>query len=306
MKFNHMAQEALCVGLQMLYPVTAYSASFSGMLSLASRYRDNPQVIVNRRASYPFSPIGELESVSITRDITGTEVRSYGTGVLISPCYVITNHHVVFGDDIRPIRGKDYTMKFRIGVGVTSDVAFLGNTVATPATWGNKGAANTNDWAILRLKTCVGGRLDTGWMEVSSKSAADLIGADVAVAGYAGDRGRGEMSLSVGKAVSIDPANNFLRHSASAVAGESGAAVMIRENGMLKLVGMHTLEFTDRDSDNNVFDIYTDDHTNEFITVSYIVSREDIKAMLDEDKARYIANPAADRLHQSITAFPSF
>jgi V8-like Glu-specific endopeptidase len=220
---------------------------------------------------------------------------------LISPCYIITNHHVVFGDDLRPVPGKDYSMKFRVGVGAAVDTAFLGNTIATPVAWGERGACNTDDWAIMKLKTCVGARADIGWMETSKKTVQQLVGVDIAVAGFAGDHQRGELSFSTGRAMAIDPANGFLKHSASAVGGQSGGAVMVKEDGVLKLAGMHTLEFFDRANNTNKFDTYTDRYSNEFISIEDIVSRPDVKMLLDEDRAAHGGvNPAAVRLARPI------
>lgn len=270
-------------------------------LQKVSRYSDNMDYVVDRRVETQFAPIGELESVAVRHDKQGNEIRSYGSATLVSPCYILTNHHVVFGDDLDPVPGKDYTMKFRVGVAPTPEAAFLGNTIATPVTWGQRGACNSDDWALMKLKTCVGARADIGWMETSNKMPEQLVGADIAVAGYAGDHARGELSFSTGRATAIDPANGLLKHSASAVGGQSGGAVMIKEDGILKLAGMHTLEFADYDKKTNQFDTFTDRHANEFVNVGYIVNRSDVKMLLDEDKAAHGGvNPARVRLARPI------
>jgi V8-like Glu-specific endopeptidase len=270
-------------------------------LQKVSRYSDNMDYVVDRRVETQFAPIGELESVASTYDKNGNELKAYGSATLISPCYIITNHHVAFGDDLRPVPGKDYSMKFRVGVGPTPDTAFLGNTIATPVAWGERGACNTDDWAIMKLKTCVGARADIGWMETSRKTIQQLVGVDIAVAGFAGDHQRGELSFSTGRAMSIDPANGFLKHSASAVGGQSGGAVMVKEDGILKLAGMHTTESVDYKTNSNQFNTYSDKYSNEFISIEDIVSRPDIKMMLDQDKAAHgNQNPALTRLSRPI------
>jgi V8-like Glu-specific endopeptidase len=261
-----------------------------------SRYEDNLDYVVDRRVETQFAPIGELETNAVTTDANGNQIRFYGTAVLISPCYIITNHHNVFGDDVHPVAGKDYSMKFRVGVGAAVGTAFLGSTEATPVAWGNRGACNANDWAIMKLKTCVGSRPEIGWMEISNKTAQQFSGVDIAVGGFAGDRARGQLSFSTGKATTIDNANGMLRHSASSAPGQSGGAVMIKEDGILKLAGLDTLEFLDKETKSNRFATYSERYANEFTSIGDIVNRPDIKALLDQDKSDHGSiNPALTR-----------
>jgi V8-like Glu-specific endopeptidase len=273
--------------------------------AVATRYRDNLDWVIDRRAAPQFMPIGELESVATMRDDKGNTVRIYGTGVLISPCHVITNHHVVFGDDVDPKPGKDYSMLFRAGVSPNAGTAFQGHTVAKPVVWGRRGAVHSNDWAILKLATCIGAKAEIGWMEPTSLDSSRLIGKDIAVVGFAGDNDRGELSFSVGKAWSVDPANNLILHSASAAPGQSGGAVLVREGGVTRLAGVDTMEIFKfgykrvRDTEETFhpcsFDDSQDDlcNANLFITVNDFLKRTDVKAMLDEAKAIYGRNPAS-------------
>ncbi len=287
---NSQARDAIA-GFQKL-------PTFNGEAKLqkVSRYEDNMDYVVDRRVETQFAPIGELESVGTGRDSRGQEVRFYGSAVLISPCYVITSHHVAFQGDTEPVEGKDYSMKFRVGVSSNPESAFLGNTVATPVKWGRLGACNANDWAIMKLKTCVGARPDIGWMEVSKSSAEQLVSKNIASAGYAGDRARGSLSFSVGKATKVNPVNGLVKHSASYAPGQSGGAVMVVEDGILKLVGLNTTEYVDHKTGSNQFGTYSDEKANEFFSISEVVNRADIKAMLDADKAQYETNPALARL----------
>lgn len=274
--------------------------------TLISRFRDNPEVLVNRRVPNPFTPVGELETVATTGDASRDKVKHYGTGVLVSPCYVLTNHHVVFGDDIIPHKGKDYTMTFRVGVGRDLAEPFLGRTLATPISWGNRGVVSAHDWALLKLSTCVGAFRGIGWMETSSKSSLEMIGVDVAAVGYAADRSRGELSLSVGKATAIDPLNGLIKYSASAAGGQSGGAVIIRENSVLKLMGLHTLGRLNKSTGQSVFDTYRVDAANEFVPISEVLERSSVQLMINEDISRYIANPAKENSIGKISSFPVF
>ena len=265
------------------------TTSSVGDLKPISRYRDNIDFVIDRKAFPQFLPIGELETVAWYKDGLGNAGHHYGTGFLISPCYVITNNHVVFSA-IRPEPEKDYSLLFRVGL-PPDGKAFLGNTKAIPVVWGTLGAAQRDDWAILKLTTCVGARPDIGWMEASELPASEVTGKKVGVAGYTGDHSRGVLSFGIGLAGMRDRANGMFRHSASSAPGESGAPVMINENGVLKVLGIDTLEFLGNGG-GNIFDTYTERFANEFTAIAAIFKNNDIKAMIENDRRRVGHNPA--------------
>lgn len=280
---------ALVSALTLAFPVMTY----------ANEYADNPRASVNRQLERQFAPIGELEDMatSIENQVT---VRRYGTGFLISPCYILTAHHVVFGHDPDPIEGKDYSMKFRVGPGPNADTAFLGNTIATPVKWGSIGMGAAGDWAILKLRTCVGGRRDIGWFESADLPDGWLIGQHVAVAGYAGDFERGTLSLSEGDIKYYYQYQNALAYSASTKAGESGAPVLLLIDGDEEFVGINvTHRHREGATGVDSYITYSDDISNYFIPSSEIVNRTDIRMMLDTDKRSLgSANP-----HHGTTCF---
>jgi V8-like Glu-specific endopeptidase len=270
-----------------------------------NRFEDNMGSTVDRKVDTQFSAIGELESNATMKDAKGNDLHYYGSAVLISPCYIITNHHVAFGDDADPIPGKDYSMKFRVGT--SPNAAFEGNTVATPVKWGNIGMCGSSDWAIMKLKTCVGGRPEYGWMESSRLKTADLLknSTTVAVAGFAGDHQRGELSIGIGKVKGYDKPGNMLKYSAPMSSGMSGGAVIVIEDGIMKLAGINAVELHDVSNPKNVFSKYSEEHANEFLSVSEILNRSDIKEMLDQDKASVGLNPALVRFSRPLPSAPS-
>ncbi|KAJ8137402.1 hypothetical protein OY671_009385, partial [Metschnikowia pulcherrima] len=119
----------------------------------ANEYRDNPSQVLDLSRYSQFSFVGRLERDII--DETGLVHRHQGSAVVVSPCYIITNRHVVFGDDETPIPAKSYPMTFRAGVG-DDDEGFLGHTEALPVLWGKASSRGDDDWAIMRLHRCVG------------------------------------------------------------------------------------------------------------------------------------------------------
>jgi hypothetical protein len=119
---------------------------------------DNPVEFVDRRKTPAYDSIGVVDS--------GTK---YGTGFLFgSPCYVMSNFHVVFGERFykKFVLGQKVDMsnnllakeRVRFKVGVTSDPSrFRDEVEATPVVWGDfSDALNpANDWALLKLERCL-------------------------------------------------------------------------------------------------------------------------------------------------------
>lgn len=271
----------------------------------ANEYNTNPSIVVSR-SEYPFLwPIGELESEeSLT--LEGKKVHRFGTGFLVSPCYILTNAHVVFGkylvknsDTItqaerNEISGK-FVMTFRIGISNTS--AFLGSTVARAAEWGARTAGGANDWTLLRLTTCIGKRTEFGWFEASRYLTGQMIGKRAFVAGFPGIRERGGMDVGPGIVKSVKDASGNLTFSGSMRAGQSGGPIIILENGQLKVIGLNTLSIVPAgDSNTELYKGFDNSTSNEFLNASAILNQRKIKNILDNDKAIFgKINPNEER-----------
>lgn len=271
----------------------------------ANRFADNPEFVIDRKSEAWTAPIGELESISAEVTARGTETRA-GTGFLVSPCYVLTAHHVVYGDDLTPKPGVDYRMKFRAGKGVTT--TFAGVTTATPVTSGFRDETFRNDWALLRLNVCIGKRPEFGWLETNSPSLHKAIkdgaktGGRAMAMGYEGDRERGTLTGGIGKVIGIDPRNGHLEFTGSFVPGASGGPVMIDRDGVLTAVALNSAEEGDVHGATYASYKYW---SNSIQSVYEIVNRPNIKPILESDKALSgIENPNLIRLQ--IKNIPQF
>lgn len=111
----------------------------------ANIYLDNPPRIINRGSERYLAPIGELESSDGIIGENGKPQHRFGTGVLVSPCYILTNAHVALGKDPVARPGVVYTMTFRAGVGKTAP--FAGSTTATLILSSERTLDGGNDWA---------------------------------------------------------------------------------------------------------------------------------------------------------------
>lgn len=269
--------------------------------SSAHRFKDNPDVTVNRFIETQFMPIGELESIRVVKDSNGNDSHDYGTGFLVSPCLILTNAHVAFGDDGSPRLGKDYSFKFRAGVSGTS--AFAGNTIAKPVLWGLQNLYGRNDWALMKLTACIGAKTDIGWYETSTNSIDYHIDEQVLVAGYPSDKALGQLAASYGQVKDIDKRNGFFRFSSSMVPGQSGAPVFRKEDGRIVVIGINSMELLlpSNLKRGETYDTYSDNIASEFQCICDILKRSDVKDLIQSDITAFgQPNPAALRLNRPL------
>lgn len=168
------------------------------------------------------------------------------TGFLLSPCYVVTNYHAVFGKSKSP-NAKDFSVSFTANRTV----------IAKPIVWGgkNKSKMFREDWALLKLedKDCLG--LEIGWLEPLETSFFELKDQSMITAGYATDRAVTDPSESIwvhsgcnrfqspqGSEFPMTIFNNCALN-----AGQSGSPLMVRNDfGQLRYVGMQAADLGDR------------------------------------------------------------
>ncbi len=300
MKLSRTAFWSFTLSLGTLRPM--YRAALIPLIALstsapANEYRDNPSRVVSL-AKYPqFSVVGELDRDEVLSD--GRAQQSRGSAVIVSPCYALTNYHVVFGKDDKPLPGKDYTMAFRAGEGQDQGT-FAGRTTASPVLWGN-GA--DEDWALLRLKNCVGTLQQFGWIESSSRLWDGLVSnhTQIAAVGYSYRTSRAALSLSVGRVVGKNPWYDMLNVTSSFAIGQSGGAAFVIEQGQLRLAGLLTRsdwlpadEISGHRPDD--FEKWDACRSNYVLPAAYPLNRSDVKSLLDVDKSNWKqGNPAAER-----------
>ena len=271
------------------------AASLVAAPAAANRFRDNPKHVVDRAKETWTSPIGELE-----RDITpnkngqGGETATVGTAFLVSPCYIMTAAHVVYGHDYSPVPGKDYRMTFRAGISGASP--FAGHTTATPIVSGEYDSASRNDWTLMRLHNCIGGRPEFGWLDSSVRPEKELLGIPAAAVGYPIDADRGLMSLGEGHLHDRDSYNGQLRFDGSFGPGSSGGPVLVTENASIVVAAIISGDMGS--ALDRTYDRYRLDVANTVQPIRHALSeRLDVKALLDADKASFgQPNPAANRL----------
>jgi V8-like Glu-specific endopeptidase len=138
-----------------------------------------------------FAPIG-LVWTNHPQPDQGTEPRSdyhMGTAFLVSPCYILTAYHVVFGYRFGVLKGKqeaeqDVSATFRVD-GKRSR--------AVPVKYGQFSMFPGRDWALLRLEPdaghkCLGEDPNIGWVRLATLAPAIATKKSLSVAGYPSDK----------------------------------------------------------------------------------------------------------------------
>jgi V8-like Glu-specific endopeptidase len=165
------------------------------MLHKAAVFSDDPNTIHDPRYAQTqtgsgkmFGPIGLIATNHPVPHQVGTTVISnndMATAFLVSPCYILTNYHVVFGNrNMSPEKDRDYSMTFRAG-GKTSR--------AVPEKYGEFYRFGGRDWALLRLYSdaehpCLGEDSNIGWVQLAPLKTQDAADKSLSIAGYPGDK----------------------------------------------------------------------------------------------------------------------
>jgi hypothetical protein len=172
--------------------VAALACATPALANVFAQEGQDPRVEQGRadfgRLYMPIGSITTAEAVPTTFK-GARRLRTRGTGFLVSPCYVLTNYHAVFGLDPQAAK-RPHRVSFTVGDGP------LQRTVqGSPAFWGAFNDNVEHDWALVKLDECVGGEAEFGWMELRAQPAASMRGLQVALAGFPSDRPRDRLWL---------------------------------------------------------------------------------------------------------------
>ncbi len=135
-----------------------------------------------------FAPIGLISTNQPVPHQNGTTTKSnldMATAFLVSPCYVLTDYHVVFGNGkSEPQADQDYSMTFRAG-GKKSR--------AVPVKYGRFYEIYWQDWVLLQLESdaehpCLGEDPNIGWVRLAPLPSDAAPDKALSTAGYPSDK----------------------------------------------------------------------------------------------------------------------
>jgi len=236
-----------------------------------------------------YMPIGSVIAAQpvATGFDSGRTARTRGTGFLVSPCYVLTNYHAVFGVDPGAARrGLEHRIDFVVGDGP------LQRTVGgTPVFWGEFNRRVEHDWALVRLDECVGAEPEFGWMELHAQPAEAMAGLKVTLAAFPSDRPRDRLWLQAGCRVhEVQRGTSKVLHDCAVVTGASGGPII---DYYLPAPAVVAIQCGELNASRELLAAYDPRYANTAVTVAEIFQTEGVEATIAADKAAFVgANPA--------------
>jgi len=213
--------------------------AIAGLAAVSPALAGAPAGAVDQRrateATDRMSPLAVTDLANLANRLGRVETRRLITeggktgpgianGVMVSPCYMLTNYHVVFGDERNPRSGDEYPIYFYIGRGT---VAFKYRFEGRPIHWGTGSADGGGDYAIVRIDKCPGRLL--GWIKLSPAPHRDLRGATLTMAVIPAQTADGSITTSTCKGVDRQPVTNLMSVTCHYENGYSGGALLVED-----------------------------------------------------------------------------
>ncbi len=249
---------ACCIGLMLL----AGAGQAEAGQQLANIFYEDDRQAEARSLDSDFAAVGALQILDDGR------WRGRGAATLVSPCHVLTAHHIAFGGG----RAPGDPLSFAYGP-PRDGRAFAERVRAFAVIWGNRDRHVHEDWALLRLEPCIGEKV-AWWPPVSmTTEEAAALPDGVMLAGLPGDRNIDAVSVDpscrvVGSDLRLPPA--WLHDCATRIGDSGGALFRIGENGKPVLLGVVHAEGTRR---SEILSVWTPAHSNFAVPVANFIDR---------------------------------
>ena len=297
-------------------PVQASGVSMNAAVSARTLlhrvtvFSDDPHTLHDPRHPQPqngadkiFAPIGLIWTNHPQPDqgaVTTSHLRM-GTAFLVSPCYVLTAYHVVFGHRIGFRKGNEQAEQ---EVSATFSVA--GKTSrAVPMKHGRFSMFSGRDWVLLRLQPntghrCLGEDPDIGWVQLAPLAPSMATHKMLSVAGYPSDKSRAllwRQDVCHFFEQYRDVENDGLWTTDCATRPRSsGAPIFFVENGVLNVVAVMSGHLGN-DADNKILPKWDPQRANLALDIGKIISSEpDFLKLIQTDVRRFHRpNPARVR-----------
>jgi hypothetical protein len=247
-----------------------------------------------------FAPIG-LVWTNHRQPDQGTAARSdfhMGTGFLVSPCYILTAYHVVFGYRLGFLKGKEQPEQ---DVSATFSVGGQ-RSRAVPVKYGRFSMFPGRDWVLLRLEPdaghrCLGEEPTIGWARLAPLTPPVATKKSLSVAGYPADK-------SLTSLWRQDKCHFFEIHHDIDYDGmwttdcatqprSSGAPIFFVADGVLNVVAVMS-GHEGSTANNAILPKWDPNHANLALDIGKIISSDrDVLGLIEADIARFHQpNPA--------------
>ena len=224
--------------------------------------------------------------------LNGKSGVANGNAVFVSPCHVLTNHHMVFGDETLPGNDKTPEMKKRLKSKFSITLTSVGEDgkmskplVGRPVEWGDKyeDGQTAEDWALLELNECHGEKV--GWVDIKESIDETIKGKKLAAPWY--EDGVAAEKLLFHFPCEIDAISRTQKSFGTTCSSKSGASgrgtFAQEENERPKLVGLHVGSYRQEDEITR----YEDGGVNTGVSSNSFYSK--IYSTIEASKAKFLA-----------------
>jgi len=228
-------------------------------------------------------PVGTVTSEFYLRNKIGIGgvAPGMGTAFLVSPCYAMTNYHVLFGGmNFTPNPIGTYPVTLRFGLGDRGKPAL--SVKGRVHFWGSASSTEP-DIALIRRNSCPGALL--GWYDFAAmRDSRQLSATPLTMPSYSSDRSMTQLSIQQGcNAHGYVPKRGWLLHDCGTRQGASGAPIIAKLSGVPTVIAINAGEFTAMSGVKSTYDMQ---HANWAVIASEIVKSSQLKAMLQKDRNR--------------------
>jgi hypothetical protein len=194
---------------------------------------------------------------------------SEANGVIVSPCYVLTNHHVLFGDESKP---SDQVREVYVYIG-RGKVAFKSRLHGMAVNRSRETEGDREDYALVFVPICPGKVV--GWVETKALTAQALSKEKFTLAAIPASSAEGKIELQACIGKGIEGGSGRVLTSCVTKPGHSGGAILMYGLGEIGLVALHQGA--------------TDTRVARALPMAQILSDGSISDLLREDKRKFLA-----------------
>lgn len=199
---------------------------------------------------------------------------SEANGVLVSPCHMLTNHHVVFGDERNPDLATDRNVYFYVGRGTKAFKYRLEGKVVNRV---RTSTDDSGDYALVHMPSCPGKTL--GWIEPKPVSAIDLKSARFSMAAIPTAATDGKIQVQHCLVSGREPGSGRILTTCTSLPGHSGGALVVPDQDTN--IGLVALNQG-----------VTNSGTARAVTLYEVLADPQITACLNADKQTFVAERA--------------
>ncbi len=226
--------------------------------------------IFNSKGLDPRAPV----ELNIEKELQPIGRLGGTTAFLVSPCHILTANHSVGAENV----------VFELPQPSSRGARLTFAPVQATAVARGKGNEIRDDWALLKLSTCVGGRI--GWLELADPNDPVPFNAPITIAGYPNDMPKDQLWRDetgfISRGLPDTDLGDCLLNSAATRGGNSGSPLFIVNADGPRVLGLQVRE---TNPSRDILRTYSYNRANIAIDARHI--RTEIEQFISPDKQTF-------------------